>query len=325
MHNSATTVDSRGLIIGMDEAGYGPNLGPLVISATAWRVPGAPQATDLWREFADVVGPTPPVAGSHLQVADSKVVYTPSRGLVNLERGVLAALALLGCEPAGFRDLWQRLAPDHPGDYDAEPWFADQHLALPVSCTMPPAATLVDRWRASCQARQISLEAVCCDVVVPRRFNALVNQHGNKARALTEIAMGVLRRAWPAAADCPTLIIADKHGGRNRYQEFLQDLAGDQLVLCREEGASRSRYHIRNAEISFETQAERHFPVALASMVSKYLRELSMILFNRFWSSRQAGLKSTAGYPVDARRFRREIAALQSELAIPDAVLWRER
>jgi hypothetical protein len=28
------------LLIGMDEAGYGPNLGPLVISATAWEVPG---------------------------------------------------------------------------------------------------------------------------------------------------------------------------------------------------------------------------------------------------------------------------------------------
>ena len=26
------------LVIGTDEAGYGPNLGPLVVAATAWRV-----------------------------------------------------------------------------------------------------------------------------------------------------------------------------------------------------------------------------------------------------------------------------------------------
>ena len=26
-------------LIGTDEAGYGPNLGPLVISATVWQVP----------------------------------------------------------------------------------------------------------------------------------------------------------------------------------------------------------------------------------------------------------------------------------------------
>lgn len=30
-----------GILIGMDEAGYGPNLGPLVVAATAWQVPAA--------------------------------------------------------------------------------------------------------------------------------------------------------------------------------------------------------------------------------------------------------------------------------------------
>ena len=28
-----------GILIGMDEAGYGPNLGSLVVAATAWEVP----------------------------------------------------------------------------------------------------------------------------------------------------------------------------------------------------------------------------------------------------------------------------------------------
>ena len=26
------------IVIGTDEAGYGPNLGPLVVAATAWRI-----------------------------------------------------------------------------------------------------------------------------------------------------------------------------------------------------------------------------------------------------------------------------------------------
>ena len=32
------------LVIGTDEAGYGPNLGPLVVAATAWQLAAAPEA-----------------------------------------------------------------------------------------------------------------------------------------------------------------------------------------------------------------------------------------------------------------------------------------
>src|SRR5580704_16757193 len=44
-----------GFVIGMDEAGYGPNLGPLVLTATVWEVPGRwPKRTDFWQIFADI-------------------------------------------------------------------------------------------------------------------------------------------------------------------------------------------------------------------------------------------------------------------------------
>src|SRR5262245_64369720 len=114
------------LLIGMDEAGYGPNLGPLVISATAWEVPGDPRKIDLWEKFAGIIEQTPPVECEHLQIADSKVVYSPARGLDNLETGVLHALAVFhdgngsdagdgfhcgASEPAAtYRDLVRRLA-----------------------------------------------------------------------------------------------------------------------------------------------------------------------------------------------------------------------
>jgi hypothetical protein len=72
-------------------------------------------------------------------------------------------------------------------------------------------------------------------------------------------------------------------------------------------------------------QGERYLPTALASMTAKYLRELSMRAFNEFWCARVPGLRPTAGYPTDAPRFKREIDALQRELAIDDHVLWRNR
>src|SRR5258708_16419993 len=125
--------------------------------------------------------------------------------------------------------------------------------------------------------------------------------------------MNVLRHIWRKAGGEEheaALIIADKHGGRNRYHDFLPIVFGDRFIRCHKESLEQSRYRVGQAEVRFETKSERHLPVALASMVSKYVRELAMQLFNRFWIERQPSLKRTAGYPTDAGRFRQDIAVL---------------
>ncbi len=50
-------------LIGTDEAGYGPNLGPLVISATLWQVPDGVQGDDLFELLCGAVAPRPVAAG----------------------------------------------------------------------------------------------------------------------------------------------------------------------------------------------------------------------------------------------------------------------
>src|SRR5262245_60171178 len=94
-----------GILIGMDEAGYGPNLGPLVVTVTAWDVPGAPGDADLWSAFSDVLTAAPDRGDERLHVGDSKQVYSPGKGIAALERSVLTALGLAGWAPTGFREL----------------------------------------------------------------------------------------------------------------------------------------------------------------------------------------------------------------------------
>ena len=60
-------------------------------------------------------------------------------------------------------------------------------------------------------------------------------------------------------------------------------------------------------------------------MASKYLRELAMRAFNDYWCGHVPGLRRTAGYPTDAKRFKLEISAAQTRLEIPDDVVWRNR
>jgi hypothetical protein len=334
-----------GLIIGVDEAGYGPNLGPLVITATVWEVPGDPHAFDFWGELKSVVCRRAPRAtaatngnstsdgavavrrrASRMHVADSKQVYSPARGLAPLETSVLSLLGLQAPH-ATLGELWRRLcSPLAPDDDCAEPWFRRDGLALPLPSQADEReiARFVDRVQRQFEKSGIQLRLVASDIVLTERFNGLTVSLGNKASALSRTSLELLHRAWCPDRDGPALVIADKHGGRSYYQALLADVFGV-LPLCLDEGLERSRYRLGTSELRFEARAERYLPVAVASMVSKYVRELAMEVFNRFWRQHVPDIEPTKGYPTDARRFRRDIAETQQRLGIPDVVLWRER
>jgi hypothetical protein len=64
-------------------------------------------------------------------------------------------------------------------------------------------------------------------------------------------------------------------------------------------------------------------PVALASIFSKYIRELFMRLENQYWLHFIPGLKPTAGYYKDAQRFLSQIAHVKQREAIHDDILIR--
>ena len=209
--------------------------------------------------------------------------------------------------------------PDHD---DAPPWYGEEGLALPIESS---DESLVEPWQLICERLGVRLVAIRADVVEPSRFNRLVRQYDNKAAATSRLAMNLLRGLWHPDDEIEALVVADKHGGRNFYQPLLAQTFDGATVHIQEEGAERSVYHIGSGELRFQPRAEEHGPVALASMTAKYLRELAMHQFNRFWRERIPGLRPTQGYPLDAKRFRGEIADLQRSLGIADDVLWRER
>jgi hypothetical protein len=78
--------------------------------------------------------------------------------------------------------------------------------------------------------------------------------------------------------------------------------------------------------VSFLEDADaRCFPVSLASMYSKYVRELFMKLFNQYWCELVPGLKPTAGYGRDARRFLRDVEPVRRAKGISQTLLVRAR
>jgi hypothetical protein len=65
--------------------------------------------------------------------------------------------------------------------------------------------------------------------------------------------------------------------------------------------------------------------VALASMFSKYLREVFMRHFNVYWHAQVPGIKPTAGYPSDAGRFMKQIRTKAKSLGFVEEAIWRRK
>src|SRR5262249_50286331 len=134
-------------------------------------------------------------------------------------------------------------------------------------------------------------------VVCPARFNALLDRWDSKGVVLGLSLVELIRHnRCPDAGAEPVAFFVDKHGGRNSYAPTLQLAFPDGVVLAHEEGRERSVYRVcggdRPVELTFQPRADAaHFCVALASMVSKYLRELLMLEFNGFWQRHVPGLK----------------------------------
>lgn len=317
-------------IIGVDEAGYGPNLGPFVMTSVACRVPDACREADLWQVLRAAVRRTDEADNGRLLIDDSKRVYT-ARGLAGLERGILATLCgeRLGA-PASLAALIEWACPDHDEELRREVWYRGVQ-ALPIHLTLDDLQSLATRFVESCAVADVGRWQVRSVVVCPSRFNALLDERGTKSHVLAHALTHLLRWQRANLQDEEDLaFFIDKHGGRNTYAAMIQHALPDGIVFTLQEGLARSAYRVhglgRAVQLTFQPRADsEHLCVALASMASKYLREVLMLEFNRFWQEHVADLKATAGYPGDAARFFQAIRQAVEKLGLHEDCVWRRK
>lgn len=321
--------------LGVDEAGYGPNLGPLVVCASVWKTDSmiAPEqwlerlAPHLRRMGDEVKDPDLSIV-----IDDSKAVYQSGKGLAQLERHVLAMAALCDAPVDCADRLRAWLDPQFGESKPSERWLHGPSVPLPTSGCKPLHDAALKSVRRAKRKAGITLKRLAGRILYPSEFNRKLADRDNKAAVLSETTMSLVQGLLQFLADQAEgdiIVLCDKHGGRDRYFALLTHFFPDERIEIVREGESESAYRWRtkngDREIRFCAKAERFPPTAAASMMAKYVRELCMAEWNAFWLAKIPGLAPTAGYPVDAKRYRVAIDGLAKELGFEESSYWRRK
>ncbi len=320
------------IVAGIDEAGLGPVLGPLVVGATAWALPDDQVDVSLWKLLAGAVSKKPSKRKGLVAIADSKKLYGGQRNddLRLLERGVLATLAGAGWRFGSLHEFVRHVCPSAAGQLGAYPWYSYDDPALPVSLTSTDVALAGNSLGVAMSHAGCTLRAVRAECVFENEFNRLVTATNNKSASLFDITCRLVMFLWEQFGEQDLRVFVDRQGGRMHYLPALERVfEGSRFVILEENdlvSAYRIEYGPRRMEIHFAVECEqRHLPVALASMICKYTREVFMGLLNRFWASHVSDLAFTGGYYSDGWRFLKEIAPAVQKLGLDLKSLHRWR
>ena len=290
----------------------------------------------MWDLLSRAVSRTIAGRNGRIVVNDSKRLYTPSAGIQHLELGVLTFAGVMGLRPATV-DRWLDALGDRcHRNLGALPWYEPCNDrpwdVLPRTQTAAEVAVARNLLATTMKQHCVSMLDMGAAVVFEDRFNQMTAATRSKAATSFTFVAQHLLSIWQQFGKQSPLVIVDRQSGRVHYRELLSLAFPDaRMSVLEESETSSSAYCLddgrmdgRNMTVRFEVDAEsRHMPVALASMISKYTRELLMERFKAWFSSQAPQIKPTAGYALDAKRFWRQIQPVLTKLSIEPSRLRR--
>lgn len=306
------------LVLGVDENGLGPVLGPLVATSVTLEMPRYNRSALCQR-------------GLSLGLTDSK----ESGGFGRMqfaESVVLALLAHLSDGPAPrsadalldgvFQNGRPRLRACCPDDPTAEQcWAVD--LPLPAFGGDPDTGRQLLQeliGRSSLRILDVRSRVACAGVLNKERAA------GKHKFDLDFDLFEELIASAHLAHGAPLLAVCGMIGGIRDYAPRFSRFDRSRIEAIPGRCGQR-RYAVQGVgEVRFEVDADaRHLPVALASIVGKYVREISMHRIGEFYRRNDSELTLASGYrdPV-TKRFIEATALLRKRLGIAHECFRRE-
>jgi ribonuclease HII len=320
------------ILVGIDEAGYGPILGPLVVSAAAFRLPDAELKTPIWDLLNKSTCKKRHKKCGRLVIDDSKKLKSSKLKYELLQRGVLAfQMAQRGEKPpAAMGVLLDSLGVDCIDQLDQYLWYKDSVIDKRLVYEQDDIVMAANAVKENMIEQDMALLYLQSRPMLVEKYNQRVATAKNKAKVLFSLVSQHIHSLYKmyGRKENNLQFIIDKLGGRTQYRGLLQTLFPTLSMKILTEDKTLSSYELSNNEykmrIHFAVKGDdKYLPIALASMTSKYVRELFMEALNEYFIQYAPEIRPTAGYYQDGTRFLEELEGQVEPTIIPKNKLVR--
>ncbi|MBN2341992.1 MAG: hypothetical protein JXX29_21785 [Deltaproteobacteria bacterium] len=302
------------IIIGIDENGLGPVLGPMVVTACAFRAKRYDEA-HFWK-----------LCDESLPADDSKIIFKRNKESF-AETAVLRWLSVFSHFPNNATELFNTLCESTPRPCpEAFPEVCRPHNqnAIPAFGGEAPRQLSLNLWNRFDHLSITPLQTRAF-LLCPGEFNAHFSSSDvNKLQLDFNLMMQLIQLFQRERTDDDEEIwaVCGKVGGAQKYLPWFHALNITDCDII-EEHRDVSTYRLPdNTTVSFIKDGDSaHLPVAVASMVGKYLRELSIQETNRLLAPNQPPV---SGYrDVRTKAFIEATAASRTARNLPDRCFLR--
>lgn len=292
------------LVVGIDENGFGPRLGPLVVTASLVNVEGIECLL-------------------HSSLKESKKICASGRMAFCEELALSFYKLLYGYFPPTPLVFLSALLLTQQEECDSPFPHCILNFSLPHWSAIHDLDIV--KARAYLQEIHIKLLEIKSIVLCPGRFNSRLECFSSKHHleySLFEELILYFRERYKSDE---ILFLCGRIGSTKNYSPFFYRFF---LVAGSEEREGETCYYLPyRGEVRFITDGdEKYFPITLSSIIGKYIRELFVEQMNNFFRAHLPHLPYCSGYMnAITKEFIEETKELRKNLGIPDKCFFRVR
>jgi len=213
-------------LAGIDEAGLGPILGPLVVSATVWQFDLSDEESEklpnIWKLFPKLIS-NDTKSLDKIIITDSKKLHKPKKIKPIEETALTMISSLEKTSEKNLENISNFLKTITQKDilkqFDKYPWFANLKKNLPIEANFDKC--FIRGKRLSKQFNEMKAKFVFAKsrIVPAGEFNQLIDEYQNKSVAHWSIIAELVNEIIGKFS--PLRIVIDKQGGRDFYADLL--------------------------------------------------------------------------------------------------------